>query len=126
MDKAIKKAVERYKVLAGQMKDEELELKQLEKQIKEYAGENRDLFDDNDQLVFDNGVKVAVRRSTKLFGSNQSKELLLAKLGEDYAVIKLDDKAVIEAAAADKALQKQLDKFDLQVSTVETLMLYAQ
>lgn len=41
------------------------------------------------------------------------------------AVIKLDDKAVIEAAAADKALQKQLDKFDLQVSTVETLMLYA-
>ena len=125
MDKTIRKAVERYKVLAGQMKDEELELKQLEKQIKEYAGENRDLFDENDQLVFDNGVKVAVRRSAKLFGSNQSKELLLAKLGEDYAVIKLDDKAVIEAAAADKALQKQLDKFDLQVSTVETLMLYA-
>ena len=75
--------------------------------------------------MFDNGVKVAVRRSTKLFGSNQSKELLLAKLGDEYATIKLDDKAVIEAAAADKALQKQLDKFDLQVSTVETLMLYA-
>ena len=122
MDKAIKKAVERYKVLAGQMKEEELELKQLDKQIKEYAGENRDLFDENDQLVFDNGVKVAVRRSTKLTGSNESKEVLLAKLGNDYAIVKLDEKAVIKNQAA---LQKQLDKFDLQVSTVETLMLYA-
>lgn len=125
MTKEIVKVAENYQELDRQIKDLQAKQKPLKKQLIDYAEEYKKDFDEAFQLKFPNGTYISQRVSDVIEGTKDAKQQLLEETAEEYAEIKLNEKAVLEHAPKNSRLRKLLTKLGLKVAQKETFAVYA-
>ncbi|AFR36571.1 host-nuclease inhibitor Gam family protein [Riemerella anatipestifer] len=125
MNKEIVKVAENYQELDRQIKDLQSKQKPLKKQLIDYAEEHKADFDEAFQLKFPNGTYISQRVSDVIEGTKEAKQQLLEETAEEYAEIKLNEKAVLEEAPKNSRLRKILTKLGLKVAQKETFAVYA-
>ncbi|WPC10901.1 host-nuclease inhibitor Gam family protein [Riemerella anatipestifer] len=125
MNKKIVEVAETYQKIDRQIKDLQSKQKPLKKQLIDYAEEHKSDFDEAFQLKFPNGTYISQRVSDVIEGSNEAKKQLLEETEEEYAEIKLNEKAVLEEAPKNSRLRKLLTKLGLKVAQKETFAVYA-
>ncbi|MEE3726134.1 hypothetical protein D1Z98_11880 [Riemerella anatipestifer] len=125
MNKKIVEVAETYQKIDRQIKDLQSKQKPLKKQLIDYAEEHKADFDEAFQLKFPNGTYISQRVSDVIEGSNEAKKQLLEETEEEYAEIKLNEKAVLEEAPKNSRLRKLLTKLGLKVAQKETFAVYA-
>ncbi|MRM86680.1 host-nuclease inhibitor Gam family protein, partial [Riemerella anatipestifer] len=121
----IVEVAETYQKIDRQIKDLQSKQKPLKKQLIDYAEEHKADFDEAFQLKFPNGTYISQRVSDVIEGSNEAKKQLLEETEEEYAEIKLNEKAVLEEAPKNSRLRKLLTKLGLKVAQKETFAVYA-
>ncbi len=131
MDKKIEKLAVRYKEVAAEIAALESVLKPIEKELKQYAEDNRLEFDDDNQLKFENGVFIGVSTMRKLHGAKadleQFAKYLHDRTGDAFFVTKINEKALAQAAAdGNMEVLRLLDRHSkfVQLRNVETLKIY--
>ncbi len=114
-----------YQDLARQIKDLESRLKPAKEALIAYAKENPEMMDDSFQVKFGNGTYVALRVADKLSANEEARKLLIDNLEEEYVLVSLDDKAIIEAALKNQRFMKRLTAAGAGIDKKETYAVYA-
>lgn len=125
MTKTIQKTAKEYQNLDRQIKDLQAKQKPLKAQLLEYAVEKKSDFDEAFQLKFECGTYISQRVSDCLEGDKKAKQQFLEETADEYADLKLDEKAVIAEASSNSRLRKLLTKIGLKVAQKETFAVYA-
>lgn len=114
-----------YKETDKEIKSLSRKLKNYKKLLLDYANDNPDLFDENFQLKFLNGLFISQRVKQVLSGSNDNKLMLLDAIDDEYITESLNDELIIKDAPNDKLLMKLLTKFNVEIKQKEILAIHA-
>lgn len=121
----IEKVANDYQKLDRQIKDLQAKQKPLKKELIDYAKEHKGDFDEAFQLKFKNGTYISQRVSDIIEGTNDAKKQLLNETEDEYAELKLNEKAVLTEAPKNNKLRKLLTKLGLKIAQKETFAVYA-
>lgn len=116
---------EEYQALSRQQKQLDATIKPLKEALLQFAKDNPEAFDDAFQLKFPCGTYISSRVSDVLNADERARTILVENVGTQYIETKLKDKDLIEAARANKLLQKQLTQAGASIEQKETLAVYA-
>lgn len=114
-----------YQRLARQVKELEAQLKPHKEALLQFAKANPEAFDEAFQIKFKNGTYVGLRVNDVLDASEEARQLLLDNLEEEYILVSLNDKLVIDAAKKNNRFMKRLTACGAGIGQKEVLAVYA-
>lgn len=125
MTKKIEKVAKSYQELDRQIKDLQGRQKPLKSELVKYAKEHKTDFDEAFQLKFANGTYISQRVSDVVEGTKEAKQKFVEQTADEYADLKLNEKAVIAEAPKNNRLRKLLTKLGLSIGQKESFAVYA-
>lgn len=114
-----------YQELDRQIKDLQAKQKPLKAELVAYAKAHKKDFDEAFQLKFPNGTYISQRVSDTIKGTKEAKAQFITETGDEYAELKIDEKAVIKEVKSNARLRKLLTKLELSVTQKESFAVYA-
>jgi hypothetical protein len=123
--KGIQMTAAHYQKIQRQKKELEAQEKPLKEELLQYSKEHPELYDDANQIKFDCGAYVALRVSDKLEADDAAKQLLMDNLDDEYIDVKLNEKAIVQAALGNDRFRKKLTAAGAGIAQKEILAVYA-
>lgn len=114
-----------FQTLDREIKALQAKQKPLKNALLSYAVEHKADFDEAFQLKFPNGTYISQRVKDVVEGTPEAKESLMFYDKAFIDTLKLNEKAVLEAAPTDNLLRKTLTKLGLSIGQKETFAVYA-